>query len=197
MRSTGDPELDAQLLRFGENMRRARKEAGLSQIGLSERADLDRAAISFLERAERAPDLSTIVRVAAAARVPPAALFAGIGPPELVPPAPSEPPEAPRPPGDGAQLAPAARFGVNLRAARHRVGISQETLAADAQVDRAAISIFEHGRRDPNLRTLLRLARALDIPPGALLHGVEASAAGRRRVSRRSARSPAIPPTRR
>jgi transcriptional regulator with XRE-family HTH domain len=64
MRSTGDPELDVQLARFGANMREARQRAGLSQIDLSFRADLDRAAISFLERAERSPDLSTIVRVA-------------------------------------------------------------------------------------------------------------------------------------
>ncbi len=164
MRSTGDSELDEQLVRFGENMRQARRAAGLSQIGLSVRADLDRAAISFLERAERAPDLSTIVRVAAAIDVKPATLLRGIGPVNSAV-------RGPRGSADG--LNPAARFGANLRWARERAGISQETLANDAHVDRAAISVFERGKRNPNLRTLLRIARALELPPGVLLRGVE------------------------
>jgi transcriptional regulator with XRE-family HTH domain len=163
MRSTGDRELDEQLERFGQNMRAARKQAGLSQIDLSLRANLDRAAVSFLERAERAPDLSTIVRVAHAVGVRPAALLNGVGPESSV--------RGPR--GGAEQLTPAERFGVNLRWARERIGISQEALANNAHVDRAAISVFERGRRNPNLRTLLRLARALEVPPGVLLRGVE------------------------
>ncbi len=167
MRSTGDPELDEQLVRFGENMRHARREAALSQIDLSQRASLDRAAVSFLERAERAPDLSTIVRIAGAVGIKPAALLRGIGPAD-------RPTRGPR--SSGEELSPAACFGVNLRWARVRAGISQEALANDARVDRAAISVFERGKRNPNLRTLLRLARALELPPGVLLRGVEAAA---------------------
>ncbi len=150
-------------------MREARKQAGLSQIDLSLRANLDRAAVSFLERAERAPDLSTIVRVAGAVDVKPAALLHGVGSDSAV-----------RGPRCGDEtLTPAARFGVNLRWARERAGISQEALANNAHVDRAAISVFERGKRNPNLRTLLRLARALEVPPGVLLRGVGASAAVR------------------
>jgi transcriptional regulator with XRE-family HTH domain len=164
MRSTGDSELDEQLVKFGQNMREARRHAGLSQIDLSLGANLDRAAVSFLERAERAPDLSTIVRVAAAVGVKPSALLRGVGSSTGV--------RGPR--GPDRVLTPAVRFGVNLRWARERAGISQEALANNAHVDRAAISVFERGKRNPNLRTLLRLARALEIPPGALLRGVEA-----------------------
>jgi transcriptional regulator with XRE-family HTH domain len=164
MRSTGDRELDEQLVRFGENMREARRRIGFSQIDLSLRANLDRAAVSFLERAERAPDLSTIVRVADAVGVKPAALLRGIGPAAST---------ARGPRGSGESLAPAARFGANLRWARERAGVSQEALANDAHVDRAAISVFERGKRNPNLRTLLRLARSLELPPGVLLRGVE------------------------
>jgi transcriptional regulator with XRE-family HTH domain len=167
MRSTGDPELDEQLVRFGENMRAARRRAGLSQIDLSLRASLDRAAVSFLERAERAPDLSTIVRIAGAVDVKPSVLLKGIGPDGAA---------ARGPRSCEGDLDPAARFGANLRWARERVAISQEALANDARVDRAAISVFERGKRNPNLRTLLRLARALELPPGVLLRGVEAAA---------------------
>ncbi len=163
MRSTGDPELDRQLAQFGDNMRQARRQAGLSQIDLSLRSELDRAAVSFLERAERSPDLSTIVRVAGAVGVKPSALLRGIGPRTAV--------RGPRQ-VDTSDTA-AARFGINLRWARQRAGVSQETLANEAGVDRAAISVFERGRRNPNLRTVLRLARALELPPGLLLRGVE------------------------
>jgi transcriptional regulator with XRE-family HTH domain len=163
MRSTGDPQLDEQLVQFGENIRNARHRAGFSQIDLSVRASLDRAAVSFLERAERAPDLSTIVRLADALGVKPAALLSGVG-------LSASGVRGPRHSEDG--LRAAVHFGVNLRWARERVGISQEALANEAAVDRAAISVFERGRRDPNLRTVLRLARALTIPPGVLLRGV-------------------------
>ncbi len=185
MRSTGDLELDEQLVRFGENMRHARREAKLSQIDLSQRASLDRAAVSFLERAERAPDLSTIVRVAGAVGIKPAALLKGIGPADCI---------ARGPRSSGEELTPAARFGVNLRWARERAGISQEALANDAHVDRAAISVFERGKRNPNLRTLLRLARALELPPGVLLRGVEGAApsSSTQRLARSLARPPSL-----
>ncbi|HUN77810.1 MAG TPA: helix-turn-helix transcriptional regulator [Solirubrobacteraceae bacterium] len=163
MRTTGDRQLDEQLVQFGENIRQARRGAGLSQIDLSHRSNLDRAAVSFLERAERAPDLSTIVRLARALNVKPSVLLRGVGENQSGV-------RGPRHGDDG--LLPAGHFGINLRWARERMGISQEALANEASVDRAAISVFERGRRDPNLRTVLRLARALEVPPGVLLRGM-------------------------
>jgi transcriptional regulator with XRE-family HTH domain len=163
MRHTKDPEIDDQVRAFGERMRAVRLKVGLSQVGLSEATRLDRAAISFLERAERAPDLSTLVRVARALAVTPADLLEGIG----ITGASSElplPAELPAEPG--------LRFGVNLRAARKSAGLSQEALAYEAEVDRAAISVYERGGREPNLRTLLKLARALGLSPVTLLDGV-------------------------
>ncbi|MGA7813058.1 helix-turn-helix domain-containing protein, partial [Caballeronia sp.] len=59
-----------------------------------------------------------------------------------------------------------------LRAARKEASFSQEALAYEAEVDRAAISVYERGGREPNLRTLLKLARALQLSPVALLDGV-------------------------
>ncbi len=165
MRHTSDGEIDAQVGAFGQNMRVARREAGLSQVALSEATKLDRAAISFLERAERAPDLSTLVRVARALSTTPAKLLRGVG----------------LPPGRGGALRPDAegagdpgvRYGANLRAARTGAGLSQEALAYEAVVDRAAISVYERGRREPNLRTVLKLARALGLSPATMLDGVE------------------------
>jgi transcriptional regulator with XRE-family HTH domain len=60
-------------------------------------------------------------------------------------------------------------FGQNLRVARRRKGISQDDLARGSGVDRTAISTYERGRREPNLRTIVRLAQALEIAPAELL----------------------------
>jgi transcriptional regulator with XRE-family HTH domain len=165
VRHTKDPEIDEQIRAFGENMRAARLNAGLSQVGLSEATRLDRAAISFLERAERAPDLSTLVRVARALEAKPVDLLGGIG---LAGPRAFELPS-----GEERPTELGLRFGANLLAARKDARLSQEALAYEAEVDRAAISVYERGRREPNLRTVLKLARALRLCPVALLDGVE------------------------
>lgn len=145
-------------------MRAARLRAGLSQIALSEATQLDRAAISFLERAERSPDLSTLVRVAGALAMTPAGLLEGIGSAGARTDGAS--------PDPGAAVEAASRLGANLRAARKQAGLSQETLAYEAEVDRAAISVYERGGRGPNLRTVLKLARALQLRPAVLFAGV-------------------------
>lgn len=163
MRRTKDPEIDEQVRRFGEHMRAARTAAGLSQVALSEATQLDRAAISFLERAERSPDLSTLVRVARALAMTPSQLLEGIG---------TGTASFDRPSYRGVGSAPEARLGANLRAVRHAAGLSQETLGFEAEVDRAAISVYERGGRGPNLRTVLKLSRALGMRPSALLEGV-------------------------
>jgi transcriptional regulator with XRE-family HTH domain len=165
VRHTKDSEIDEQVRAFGESMRAARLSAGLSQVALSQATQLDRAAISFLERAERAPDLSTLVRVARALDTEPAELLIGIG---LAGPRVLEQSTAMESPKE-----PGLRFGANLRAARKEAGLSQEALAYEAEVDRAAISVYERGGREPNLRTVLKLARALHLSPVALLYEVK------------------------
>lgn len=165
MRHTKDPEIDEQVRRFGENMRAERNRAGLSQIGLSDATKLDRAAISFLERAERSPDLSTLVRIARALGRTPGQLLRDIGDGAGKGYRPADHSRLPRD--------PATRLGANLRAARHQAELSQETLGYEAEVDRAAISVYERGGRGPNLRTVLKLARALGLRPAALFAGVE------------------------
>lgn len=164
MRHTNDPKIDEQVRLFGENMRAARLAAGLSQVALSEATQLDRAAISFLERAERSPDLSTLLRVARALAVKPTDLLHGVG---------SGARATELGAGEDAPPDPALRFGANLRSARRWARLSQEALAYEAAVDRAAISVYERGGREPNLRTVLKLARALKLRPAVLLDGVE------------------------
>lgn len=64
--------------RFGENLKRARMQAGLSQEEAAVRASLHRTEIGLLERAERTPRIDTTVKLAGAVGVSIAELFEGI-----------------------------------------------------------------------------------------------------------------------
>ena len=64
--------------RFGANLREQRKAAGLSQEALGHRCSLHPTEIGRLERADREPRLSTIVRLSRALEIEPAELLAGI-----------------------------------------------------------------------------------------------------------------------
>jgi transcriptional regulator with XRE-family HTH domain len=164
MAKSEQTDIDNQIVAFGENLRSARKRARLTQVELSTAAPLDRAAISRLECGERAPDLPTLLRICAALGTQPRDLLRGIGPK-------TSPRSVPKT-AQANSSEPGARFGANLKWARSRAGLSQERLALDAKVDRAAISVYENGGREPNLRTVLKLALKLGVRPALLLEGI-------------------------
>jgi transcriptional regulator with XRE-family HTH domain len=68
---------------------------------------------------------------------------------------------------------PRDQFARNLRAERLRQGLSQEALGASCNLHRTEISLLERAGRDPRLTTIVRLARALQIKPAALLRGID------------------------
>ena len=75
-RSTG--VADAVIIpsqRFAENMRRSRERRGFSQQTLAFRCGLHRTEISLLERGDRDPRLSTLVRLARALECTPSSLL--------------------------------------------------------------------------------------------------------------------------
>jgi DNA-binding XRE family transcriptional regulator len=65
-------------LRFGQNLRRCRLLAGLSQEELGERASLHRTEVGKLEKGERLPRIDTLVRLAGAMAIPGGELLEGI-----------------------------------------------------------------------------------------------------------------------
>ena len=65
-------------------------------------------------------------------------------------------------------------LGEILRKARKDKGLSQETLALDAGVERNYVSLIELGRNSPSMRVLFKLCAVLDLPPSAMLADVEA-----------------------
>jgi transcriptional regulator with XRE-family HTH domain len=64
--------------RFGENLARCRKRAGISQEQLGLRASLHRTEIGLLERGERVPRIDTTVKLAGALSILPSELVDGI-----------------------------------------------------------------------------------------------------------------------
>ncbi len=71
-------ERDRILRRFGVNVRAERIGWGLSQESLARIARLHRTEISLVERARRGPSLLTLLILANALRVEPAALLRGL-----------------------------------------------------------------------------------------------------------------------
>ena len=64
------------------------------------------------------------------------------------------------------------QFGLEVRAARVSLGLSQEQLAELANFDRTYVSLVERGQRNLSLLNICRLARALRTTPAALIGGL-------------------------
>jgi len=64
-------------------------------------------------------------------------------------------------------------FADVLRQLREQAGLSQEALATKSGLDRTYISLLERGLRQPTLKTLDRLADALNIRLTALFRRLE------------------------
>ncbi|HEX5375350.1 MAG TPA: helix-turn-helix transcriptional regulator [Solirubrobacterales bacterium] len=64
--------------RFGDNLKRLRRRADLSQDEVSYRASLHRTEVSQLERGLRLPRVDTVAKLAAALEADPGEFFEGI-----------------------------------------------------------------------------------------------------------------------
>jgi transcriptional regulator with XRE-family HTH domain len=74
---------------------------------------------------------------------------------------------------DKGQSGRQVEFGDRIRAYRHGLGLSQESLAAAAGIHRTYIASLEAGRRNPSLDLMARLAIALWVDLGELLQGLQ------------------------
>jgi transcriptional regulator with XRE-family HTH domain len=62
--------------------------------------------------------------------------------------------------------------GERIREERKRQGMTQWTLAENAELDRKHISMIETGQAEPRIGTLIRIAGALDVPVETLVAGL-------------------------
>ena len=60
-------------------------------------------------------------------------------------------------------------FGKRLKNIRETLGLTQEDVAGLSGLRASAISHFETGLRQPSLRNIVRLCRALHCKPNALI----------------------------
>ena len=60
-------------------------------------------------------------------------------------------------------------FARNVRMLREAAKLSQEDLAAAAQIDRTYVSALERAKYSASLDTVERIARALSVPPERLI----------------------------
>ncbi len=67
-----------------------------------------------------------------------------------------------------------AALGANVRRQREARQLTQEKLAERAGLDPTYISGIERGLRNPGIKNVARLARALGLTTAALCKGVEA-----------------------
>lgn len=64
-------------------------------------------------------------------------------------------------------------LGEELRRARDEAGLSQEEVAARAEIDRSYLSQLEHDKKSPTLDLLFRVCKAIGIKTSTLIARVE------------------------
>lgn len=72
------PRAEEVALKFGENLRRCRRRADMSQEELGSRASLHRTEIGLLENGRRVARIDTLIQLAGAMSIAPAELLEGI-----------------------------------------------------------------------------------------------------------------------
>lgn len=163
-----------KLLRiYGDNLRKARTAAGLTQQEVSERSGLPLSVVKAAEKGRENLSSATMVGLAYAVGKDFVEMF--------VPAVGTSSPRRPRP----AQVALRASvddpnddlraFAANLKEARRNAGMSWKELAVVADVSLAYIAQIERGEGNATVKVLKRLANALGVSIEQLLRSRETS----------------------
>jgi transcriptional regulator with XRE-family HTH domain len=70
---------------------------------------------------------------------------------------------------------PVEAFGKVLRAIRCERGLSQESLALEAGIQRNYVSLIERGVNQPTITIIFKLAAALEMKPSQVIELVESA----------------------
>lgn len=71
-------------------------------------------------------------------------------------------------------MEPEVAFGLVLRELRKRQALSQEELAHQADLERNYVSLLELGRNSASVKTIFKLAQALDVTVSEFMGLVDA-----------------------
>jgi len=72
-------------------------------------------------------------------------------------------------------------FGSELRKMRKERGLTQEELAARADIERTFVSFLERGLRQPTLTSILKIAGGLGVSAASIVDAVEVAINQKRR----------------
>lgn len=72
-------------------------------------------------------------------------------------------------------------LGDELKKARLKAGLTQEQLAAQAQISREYVSQLERDRQSPTVDMLLRVCRILGVPASRIIAEIEIGGPHKRR----------------
>jgi XRE family transcriptional regulator, regulator of sulfur utilization len=64
-------------------------------------------------------------------------------------------------------------FGQTVRSIRESMGIAQEAMALQAEIDRSYFGAIERGEGQPSLDLVFRIAAALEVQPETLVRRVK------------------------
>lgn len=64
-------------------------------------------------------------------------------------------------------------LGLNVRKYRKQRGMTQEQLGLETEMERSYVSDLERGTRNPSIRAVERLAKALGVQPHLLMMPIE------------------------
>ncbi len=141
---------------FVARLKRARKLARQSRLGLSAKSDLlDGKAVYVLEQGKRVPRLDTVEKIASALGMSPAFLAYGLD-------GESQP---------GGKLR-ADGMGARLQAARLARGLNMRDLGRESGTSHTTVRLTEIGETIPTIATAEALALALGVSPGWLAFGI-------------------------
>jgi len=128
--------VDDTNLSIGDKIRLQRAEKNLSLQDLSHRVDISVSYLSEIERGVVIPALHTLKRIADDLAVPMSFLMGQVG-----------------------------TLGYKLKALREEQGLTQAQLASLAGVTAGLIGQIEHGKVQPSLKTLDKLAEVMNVSP--------------------------------
>jgi len=66
-------------------------------------------------------------------------------------------------------MSPENAFGLVLKKYRTNLGLSQEKLALECELDRTYISLLERGKRQPSLGSIISLSQQLEVTPSMMV----------------------------
>ena len=149
-----------------KRLRKARKQSGLTHLGLAKKAGVSEATALYVQTGQQLPTVGTVARLASALAVSASWLAYGLGEQ-----------------GSEGAAATCDGMGSRLQAARLDRGHTKASLARLAQVTPGTVADIENGGQ-AGVATIETLAKELGVSPGWLAFGAEPREPAPRRASR-------------